>query len=379
MDRFDKNNVGAHIYENLESLTENELLELSQQLDEVPMPMVEGALDEFRREYLPTACEVSLYDLEKEVVRMKRTNIKTLLIAAMITVMMIVSSMVSFAAGAASENSNAKENVTETKDKSEKGELKTKVEIDGLVQELYVIKPLDEFDRMEYDRPMRVEEFIKKGFSEALGYHYSDVDGNVLEFEPIGYNDRYYSLKEEAMQTAREKYGAKFLGEFTGVPINEITELSDLSFSREEAGDYYYEISEGSNYVIESFDPFVKVHKKIFAIYETNFQMETTISIYANCYNAEQDEYQEFVISKTDIGCFEVVFDTPEGWIPMNARVLIENPIVGKSFCSFRALGDDDESPSVIRQKINSALEKHQKEKEEKNDIINKIESNQNK
>lgn len=378
MNSLNNNDAGTRIFENLETLTENELLELSAQMDTLPKPHVEGALDTFKRSYLPEASEVSLYDFEREVKRVKRINIRTLLVAAVVAAMMIASSMVSYAAGAASGGKKDTDSkISEAEKSTEKEELRTTVEIDGHTKELYVIKLLDEFDRTEYTPSKSVDDQILLKMSGSLydmNYHYADLDGSVLEFEEIPLDE----LRDGMMEKATEMYGAKFI-DFTKEDPFTVTELSEISYSREEAGDYYFEFFKGSNYVIESFDPFLKVHKKIFANYDTNFAMETTMSIYVKCYNAEKDVYQEFVVSKTDIGCFEVAFDAPEGWIPTEAYIVVENPLIGKSRHGLSAFSNEEESPSEFREKLDAALEKLQKEKEEKNDIINKIESMQDK
>ncbi len=364
MDRFDKNNVGAHIYENLESLTENELLELSQQLDEVPMPMVEGALDEFRREYLPTACEVSLYDLEKEVVRMKRTNIKTLLIAAMITVMMIVSSMVSFAAGAAS---NGNKGAGNSNVEGSKEPLRTTTTINGITGELFIVRPIENFDFESYRPTQDVIEQVSEPYIYNT-YHFVDEDGNILEFEQVKITDE---MRAEANNKTVEKFGEKASGYQIGDVIGE-AERSQITFSVHRAGEYYYETLTG----------FTHDRSKVFAYFDTNFQIESTVTIYAYCYNAELDIYQEFLTSRTHMGGFDISFEPQDGWEIIEREIIISNPLVGRAYMGYNAdkyTIETSEDISAFREMINEALEKHQKEKEEKNDIINKIESNQNK
>lgn len=363
-----------YIFENLENMTSSELLEISKQLSDNDTPSADRGWEAFKRDYLPTASDKSLYDEDTNVPR-NRIKPKSILAVAAIVVLIAASSLVSYAAGAASNGSRNADNAAGNAQSSEKEELKTTVEIDGLTKELYIIKPLEDFDRTEYIPSKSVDDQSltkMSGNLYSMAYHYADVDGNVLRFEQIPSGE----LRDGMMKKATEMYGADFVDYMTGDPF---IERSDIFYRREEAGDYYCEFFAGSNYVIESFDPFLQIHKKIFANYDTNFQMETTMSIYAKCYNAEKDEYQEFIVSKTDIGSFEVVFDAPEGWLPVEADIVIENSIIGKGNAGLSAFMSEEESPSELREKINAALEKYQREKEEKSEVINKIESEQNK
>ncbi len=383
MNSINNNDAGARIFENLEALSEKELLELSTQIDILQKPSAESALDAFKKDYLPEASEVSLYDLEKEAVRVKRINLKTLLIAAVVVVMIVASSIVSYAAGAASGSKGTENNTAEAEKKSEKEELRTTVEIDGHTKELFVIKPLEDFDRSKYtqSKDLYGQSFtIINKFLYNRAYHYADVDGNLLEFKEYEPDDRQEEAEwsDRVSRKAMELYDAKFIG-YVPDPFT-ATELTDSTFDRYEAEDYYLEFFMGSNYdIVSPTDPFIKNHKKLYAYYDTNFQMETTISICAKCYNAEKDAYQEFITSRTEIGNFDVVFDIPEGWMFVQGKIITENPIIGQNHIILNAFSNKEESPSEFRQKLNEALEKYQKEKEEKNEIIGKIESGLNK
>lgn len=363
MNSINNNDAGARIFENLEALSEKELLELSTQIDILQKPSAESALDAFKKDYLPEASEVSLYDIEKEAVRVKRINLKTLLIAAVVVVMIVASSIVSYAAGAASGEAGLKQSNSEQNEEP----LRTTTTIDGKTGELFIVRPIEDFDFESY-KP-------KQGTIGRVGdpyiyntYHFVDEDGNILEFEKLKITDE---MSEEANKKSVEKFGEEASGYQAGDIVG-VTERSFITHSVNKAGEYYCETLEG----------FTHDHSKAFAYIDTNFQVESTITIYAYCYNAELNIYKEFLTSRTYMGGFDISFEPPEGWQIIESEIIISNALVGRKYTVYKGEKNSIEASedlAAFRQKLNEALEKYQKEKEEKNEIIGKIESGLNK
>ncbi|MBQ8622905.1 MAG: hypothetical protein IJ424_00780 [Oscillospiraceae bacterium] len=368
MNRFE-NEAEKYIFENIESLDENELLELSNELDNSSAPSAQAALDTFRREYLPNVSVTSLYEVGK-IKQMRNFNIKTMLIVAVIAVVMVASSMVSFAAGVASGEEKTNNTSTDEQDDG----LKTRVVIDGIPRELFIVKPIEESDLETYIPSNRLED-IWDGKNTNLSYYcftcFADEQANILNFKLIEPSEERH---EQINQKSIEKFGEK-AGSFKTGDVIEEAVYSQKSIHIYEAGDFYFETVKGR----------ASDNSMIFAYCDTNFQIETSVSIYAYCYNAERDIYQEFVISRTFLGGIDLCFEAPEGWEIVYGNICVENVLIpgivyryGENY-SVNGDENDPESIEAFRDRINEALEKHQQEKEQKNDIINKIESNQSK
>ena len=374
------------ISQDLENLSVDELLAMSESLTDDNCPEPKYALIIFKRDYLPEASEVSLYDDEPRRKSARRINLKHIVAVAAVVALMAACSLVSYAAGVASSSGKGGDKTTTDTSKSEEKPLKTGVEIDGTYGELYVIKPVDEdADDYSYSQNKLVNKVFMKP-SEVIynNWHYADLDGNVLKFEEITYGDEGYDeLCERLKQKGKDLYDAKFIEDLNGVVSGiDLIELSDVSCRRFEADDYFLEYLMGANYEIVSRDPFTQVYDKLYVNYDTNFQMETRVIMYAECYNPEKGTYQEFVTSKTAVGPFEVVYEIPEGWMLIDGRMVLQNQLEGTSTQNLRAYSNDEAKSAselaAFREKLNAALEKYHQEKVERNNIIEKIEENQN-
>lgn len=372
------------ISQDLENLSADELLAMSESLTLDNCPEPKDALIAFKRDYLPEASETSLYDDEPKRSLGRRINLKHIVAVAAVVALMATCSLVSYAAGVASSGKGEDKSTSDTSKTEEP--LKTGIEIDGSYGELYVIKSVDEnADDYSYSQNKLVNKvFLKPSDRIYNSWHYADLDGKVLEFEKITYGDEEYDeVCERLKQKAKDLYDAKFIEDLEGFVAGiDLCKLSDFQCLRAEAGDYYFEYLLGANYEIVSRDPFTQVYDKLYVNYDTNFQMETQVIMYAECYNPEKGTYQEFVTSKTAVGPFEVVYEVPDGWMIINGRIVLQNQLEGTSMQNLRAYSSDEAKSAAdlaaFRQKLNDALEKYHQEKVERNDIIEKIEENQN-
>lgn len=374
------------ISQDLEVLSADELLAMSESLSCDGCPEPTQALEDFKRDYLPEASEVSLYDDEPKRRQARRINLKHLVTVAAVVALMAACSIVSYAAGAASGGKETDKSVSEASD-TEEEPLKTGVEINGSYRELYVIKPIDEnADDYSYSpNKLGNKDFLTSTYRAYNAYcHYADLDGNVLEFEKITYSDEEYNeLRERLKQKAREQYDAKFVEDLEGFVAGiELCELSDFDCMRCEADDYYLEYIIVANYEIVSRDPFTQIYDKIYVNYDANFQMETQVIIYAECYNPEKGVYQEFLSSKTAVGPFEVAFEIPQGWMLVDGEIILQNQLIGSHRQNLTAYASDTAQSAAelaaFREKLNAALEKYYQQKVERNDVIDKIEEKQN-